>query len=87
MAPADSHSRGMTAKQKTAVAVLSVRPYVMDMPEDLSISDTVAPRRAAIALAAGALGLVLAGTVALWAHYGTAIFLEMIRTGMIACFG
>jgi hypothetical protein len=57
------------------------------MPEDISISDAVAPRRAAIALAAGALGLVLAGTVALWAHYGTAIFFEMIRAGLVACFG
>jgi hypothetical protein len=63
------------------------RSYVMAMPEDLSISDTVAPRRAAIVIAAGALGLVLAGTVALWAHYGTAIFFEMIRAGLVACFG
>jgi len=57
------------------------------MPEDISISDAVAPRRAAIAIAAGALALGLAGTVALWAHYGTAIFFEMIRAGLIACFG
>jgi hypothetical protein len=59
----------------------------MAMPEHISISDAVAPRRAAIAIAAGALALVLAGTVALWAHYGTAIFFEMIRAGFIACFG
>ena len=57
------------------------------MPEDISISDAVAPRRAAVVIAAGALGLVLAGTVALWAHYGTAIFFETIRAGMVACFG
>jgi len=57
------------------------------MPEDISISDAVAPRRAAIVFAAGALGLVLAGTIALWAHYGTAIFFEMIRAGLVACFG
>jgi len=63
------------------------RSYVMDMPEDISISDAIAPRRAAIVLSAGALGLVLAGTVALWAHYGTAIFFEMIRAGLVACFG
>ena len=63
------------------------RSYVMDMPEDISISDAVAPRRAAIVLAAGALGLVLAGTVALWAHYGSAIFFETIRAGLVACFG
>jgi hypothetical protein len=63
------------------------RTYVKAMPEDISFSDAVAPRRAAIVFAAGALGLVLAGTVALWAHYGTAIFFEMIRAGLVACFG
>jgi hypothetical protein len=26
-------------------------------------------------------------SVALWAHYGTAVFFEMIRTGLAACFG
>ena len=72
---------------KTAVADNPDRSYVMDMPDDITISDAIAPRRAAIVIAAGALGLVLAGTVALWAHYGTAIFLEMIRAGMAACFG
>ena len=71
----------------TVVADNPDRSYVKVMPEDVSISDAVAPRRAAIALAAGVLGVVLAGTVALWAHYGTAIFLEMIRAGMAACFG
>jgi hypothetical protein len=59
----------------------------MDMREDISISDAIAPRRAAIVITAGALGLVLAGTVALWAHYGTAIFFETIRAGLVACFG
>ena len=72
---------------KTAVADNPVRSYVMDMPDDITISDAIAPRRAAIVIAAGALGLVLAGTVALWAHYGTAIFFEMIRAGLAACFG
>ena len=28
------------------------------------------------------MGLVLAGTVALWAHYGTAVFFETIRAGL-----
>ena len=70
-----------------AVADNPDRTYVMPMPDDISISDAIAPRRAAIAIAAGALGLVLAGTVALWAHYGTAIFFEMIRAGLVACFG
>jgi len=35
-----------------------------------------------IALAVGAL---LAGTIALWAHFGTAVFFEMIRAGFAAC--
>jgi hypothetical protein len=39
-------------------------------------------------LAAGtAVAFLLAGTIALWAHYGTAVFFETIRAGFIACFG
>jgi hypothetical protein len=37
-------------------------------------------------LVAGAFGVLLAGTVALWAHYGTAVFYEMIVAGLVACF-
>jgi hypothetical protein len=35
---------------------------------------------------AGAGGLVLLGALALWFHYGTQVFFEMIRTGFAACF-
>jgi len=56
------------------------------MAEDTSIS-AVAPGRAAILLIAGTVGALIAGTVALWTHYGTAVFLEMIRAGLVACFG
>lgn len=31
-------------------------------------------------------GVVLAGTVGLWAHYGTAVFYEMILAGIALCF-
>jgi hypothetical protein len=31
-------------------------------------------------------GALLAGTVALWAYYGTAVFYEMIVAGLAACF-
>jgi hypothetical protein len=31
--------------------------------------------------------LALAGTVLLWAHYGTTVFFETIRAGFSACFG
>ena len=39
---------------------------------------------AAVLLAAG--GLVLAGALLLWAHYGTAVFFEMVAAGIAACF-
>jgi hypothetical protein len=29
----------------------------------------------------------VAGTLVLWAYYGTAVFFETIRTGFVACFG
>ncbi len=53
------------------------------------MSDTVDIRRNPIPMliVAGVAGLMIAGTVALWAHYGTAVFFEMIRAGFVACFG
>jgi hypothetical protein len=56
------------------------------MSENAANADTV-PNRAAIFLVAVVVGAILAGTVALWAHYGTAIFFETIRAGLVACFG
>ena len=46
------------------------------------------PRPAwAFAVAGSVLGaIVLLGTVALWGHYGTAVFFEMITSGFAACF-
>jgi hypothetical protein len=40
----------------------------------------------AVVIAVAATSLLLAGTAALWAHYGTAVFYEMIVAGMAACF-
>ena len=34
----------------------------------------------------GLAGLVVIATGALWFHYGTQVFFEMIRTGFSACF-
>ncbi len=46
------------------------------------------PQRALPILILAAIGgSLLAGSLALWAHYGTAVFFEMIRTGFAACFG
>jgi len=41
-------------------------------------------RRPLIVLAVAG-GALLAATIALWAHYGTAVFFEMIRAGFAAC--
>lgn len=35
---------------------------------------------------AGICGLLVLGALALWFHYGTQMFFEMIRTGFAACF-
>jgi hypothetical protein len=35
---------------------------------------------------AGIGGLVVLGALALWFHYGSQVFFEMIRTGFAACF-
>jgi hypothetical protein len=37
-------------------------------------------------LAALAVVVLLAGTLGLWAYYGTAVFFEMVRAGWMACF-
>jgi hypothetical protein len=53
------------------------------MPETVSATTPHYSRPLIILAAAG--GVVLAGTVALWAHYGTAVFYEMILAGLAAC--
>jgi hypothetical protein len=42
--------------------------------------------RAIIAIAAGLGAVLLLGALALWFHYGTAVFFEMIASGISACF-
>ena len=37
-------------------------------------------------LVAGTAGALVAVSVALWAHYGTAVFFEMIHAGLALCF-
>jgi hypothetical protein len=38
-----------------------------------------------LAVVAAVVALLLVGTVALWAHYGTAVFYETILAGIAAC--
>jgi hypothetical protein len=35
---------------------------------------------------AGIIGASAVGTILLWAHYGTAVFFEMIMAGLATCF-
>ena len=37
-------------------------------------------------LVAAVAGVLIAGTLVLWAHYGSAVFFEMIAAGIAACF-
>ena len=43
-------------------------------------------RPSVLVAAAAAVGLLLAATLLLWAHYGGAVFYEMILAGIAACF-
>jgi len=38
-----------------------------------------------LAVVAGVAGVLIAGTLALWAYYGTAVFYEMIAAGIAWC--
>ncbi len=54
------------------------------MPGALRPARRLAP---AIAVAGVVLGVaILLGTLVLWFHYGTAVFFEMIASGIAACF-
>lgn len=46
------------------------------------------PSRAAtliVGAAAAFAGLLVIGAIGLWAYYGTAVFFEMVKTGIAAC--
>jgi hypothetical protein len=54
------------------------------MPDTLHPARRIVP---AIAVGGAALGVVLLlGALVLWFHYGTAVFFEMIASGISACF-
>ncbi|MEX0751599.1 MAG: hypothetical protein WD073_01560 [Xanthobacteraceae bacterium] len=54
------------------------------MPTAVPVSSRRLPAPAIVI--AAALGVLTAATGALWAYYGTAVFYEMILTGIAACF-
>lgn len=55
------------------------------MPNAVSPSAPLATRPVVI-IAAAVGGVVLAGTLALWGHFGSTVFFEMIATGFANCF-
>jgi hypothetical protein len=77
-----------------ALACLRNWPYLKSMVQPISTQDgrvaaTRPQGRVASAIVWGAAGLgtlVLLGALALWFHYGTAVFFEMIAAGISACF-
>jgi hypothetical protein len=59
----------------------------MSTPQQIAAA--FGPRRIAPAIVWGAVGLggvLMLGALALWFHYGTAVFFEMIASGIAACF-
>jgi hypothetical protein len=63
-----------------------VRDAAMEAPKPETASAASPAISRPLILIAAVVGIVLAGTVALWAHYGTAVFYEMILSGIEACF-
>jgi hypothetical protein len=77
----------------TALALLRSGPYLKGMAQPASVrQETISTRPSSrvgpvIAWSAAGLGgVILLGAVALWMHYGTAVFFEMIAAGISACF-
>jgi hypothetical protein len=63
-------------------------PFTSPLSEE-TLSETIsAPARRVsrplLAIAAG-VGVLVAATLVLWAHYGSAVFYEMIVAGIAAC--
>ena len=77
-----------------ALAPICVWPYLKGMAQPVSAQQEMIaaarPQSRAgkiIVWGAAALGgLAVLGAVALWVHYGTAVFFEMIAAGIAACF-
>jgi hypothetical protein len=53
------------------------------MPETVTASTPGLSRP--LMVVAAATGILVSGAVALWVHYGTAVFYEMIVAGIAAC--
>jgi hypothetical protein len=65
------------------VVNMRIAPQGAQSPGDLAVPGYRLSRP--LALAVVVIAAVLAGTIALWVHYGTAVFYEMILAGIAAC--
>ena len=61
----------------------SIGSWTLDMSTTLSANSRMSGVVIALVVLAGG---AIAGTALLWAHYGTAVFFEMVRAGWAACF-
>lgn len=74
--------------RRRGVAYLNIMAQPLASPHEMT-SQSRASSRVGAAIAWGGAGLgsmVVLGTLALWFHYGTAVFFEMIASGISACF-
>jgi len=53
---------------------------------DSALSSSPARSRPGLWAGAAIVGVMVAATIVLWAHYGTAVFFETIMAGIAACF-
>jgi hypothetical protein len=77
----------------TALAPLRDWPYLKGMAQPVSARQEISAARPQSRVgtiivwsAAGLGGVMVLAAVALWIHYGTAVFFEMIAAGIAACF-
>ena len=68
-------------------------PYLNVMVQPVSQQHAMSPSRLSGGVGpviawggAGLGGIILLGTLVLWFHYGTAVFFEMVASGVSACF-
>jgi hypothetical protein len=84
----------LIGRAAVALACLGNWPYLNPMVQPIStqhgmMAATRPQARVVSAIVWGAAGLgalVVVGAAALWYHYGTTVFFEMIAAGISACF-
>jgi hypothetical protein len=86
----DDHADGLCGKTLAIRAEKrQILPSRLDMPglNAMTPVTSTSPHltQRPLMLVAAGVGILLAGTAALWVHYGTAVFYEMIVAGIATC--